>query len=230
MTLLDRLLLAAAGVVALYMVIHFLGTRRKTAGEAAPAFPLYYATSFAVILVAGLLLIAFGYGSLANPLVVIAAALIPLALSLGLVGELHPDREKAYLLFAAVGLAAIAVTRFVGPAGLATVVLAAVHSVAGLVIFFLPLAAWRGGRRPAVFALVTVGGTLIGIGGIALAFLKVGAPILPAAVIFAILAPVLFLMTASFAWGLLRGGQAAGLPVTTEEGKARAPGAGLPPA
>ncbi|RJQ10958.1 MAG: hypothetical protein C4551_01775, partial [Bacillota bacterium] len=88
---------------------------------------------------------------------------------------------------------------------MATAPVAVVHSVAGLVIFILPLLACCQGRRPRAFAMVTVGGTLIGIGGIALAFLKAGAPILPANLIFAILAPLLLLMTASFAWGLING-------------------------
>ncbi|MDI6822922.1 MAG: hypothetical protein QME87_00925 [Bacillota bacterium] len=40
---------------------------------------------------AGLLLIAFGYGVLASPLVVIVAALIPLALATGLVVQHFPS-------------------------------------------------------------------------------------------------------------------------------------------
>lgn len=56
-----------------------------------------------------------------------------------------------------------------------------------------------------LFAWVGAGGALIGIGGIALAFLKAGVPILPASFIFAILAPLLLLMTASFAWGFRAG-------------------------
>ncbi len=205
MTVLDRVFLLATGLLALYLVVHFLG-KRKAAGGA--LYPASYAVSFAVILVAGLLLIALGYGVLANPLVVIVAALIPASLSLGLVGELRPKYQGIYLAFAVAGLIAIAVTRFTGPAGLATAVLAVVHSVAGLLIFFLPLFACAGRERPGSFALVAVGGALIGIGGITLAFLKAGHPILPASFIFAILAPLLFLMTAGFAWGFVRGGSA----------------------
>jgi len=140
-------------------------------------------------------------------LVVIVAALIPLCLSAGLVGELAPAYERAYWAFGAFGLAGIALTRFLGPAGVGTAVLAAVHSVAGLVIFALPLVACRRTGKPWSFSLVTVGGTLIGIGGIALAFLKAGRPILPATVIFTILAPLLFLMTVCFALGFVLGGK-----------------------
>ncbi|HEY3314386.1 MAG TPA: hypothetical protein VGL40_03755 [Bacillota bacterium] len=204
MTSLDRLILLLTGLLALYLAVHFLQRRQSPADR---RFPLYYFVAFAVLLVAGLLLIFLGYGVLANPLVVIVAAFIPLALSAGLVAQLYPKYEPAYLIFAIVGLAAIAVTRFVGPSGLATAVLAVVHGVAGLTIFFAPLATCLAGQRPWSFALVTVGGTLIGIGGLALAFLKAGKPILPATFIFAILAPLLLLMTGSFAWGLIKGGR-----------------------
>ncbi len=202
MTSLDRLILLLTGLIALYLVVTFFQAGRRGGPESRP--PLYYLVAFAVLLVAGLLLIALGYGVLANPLVVIVAAFIPLALSGGLVAQLYPRSERTYLTFAVVGFLAIAITRLTGPEGLATAVLAAVHAIAGLVIFLAPLASFAQGKRPWSFAFVTVGGALIGVGGIALAFLKAGRPILPAEVIFAILAPLLFLMTASFAWGLTR--------------------------
>jgi len=203
LTPLDKVILLLTGLVALYLVVNFFQAGHRGGAEARSSH--YYLVAFAVLLVAGLLLIALGYGVLANPLVVIVAAFIPLALSGGLVSQLFPQYERNYLTFAIVGFLAIAVTRFVGPTGLATAVLAVVHAVAGLVIFFAPLAVCSQGKRPWSFAFVTVGGTLIGIGGIALAFLKAGHPILPADFIFAILAPLLFLMTASFAWGFGRG-------------------------
>ncbi len=203
MTVVDQLLLLVTGLTALYLVATFYREYRGGGKEAENS--LYYMVAFAVVLVAGLLLIGLGYGVLANPLVVIVSTLIPLALALGLVGEFYPEYQRSYLLFAIAGLLAIAVTRFTGPSGVATGVLALVHSVAGLTIFFTPIAVWRRKARPAGFIMVTVGGTLIGIGGIALAFLKAGRPILPADVIFAILAPLLLLMTASFAWGFVKG-------------------------
>lgn len=199
---LDQLLLLVTGLLALYLMIYFFRSYRQVAG---PLASLSYGVAFTVLLVAGLLLIGLGYGVLANPLVVIVATFIPLALSFGLVAQFYPNYQRAYLAFSVLGLLLIAVTRFTGPSGLATAVLATVHTVAGLIIFFLPLIVCQQGRMPWVFALVTVGGGLIGVGGIALAFLKAGKPILPASFIFAILAPLLLLMTGSFAWGFLRG-------------------------
>jgi len=54
--------------------------------------------------------------------------------------------------------------------------------------------------------MVTVGGTLIGLGGIALAFLKTGSQLLffSEQFVFTILAPLLLLMTLAFAWGFAK--------------------------
>jgi len=203
MTTLDRIILLATGLVAAYLIYFF--AQRYRAGRKVRA--LYFLVSFAVLLIAGLLLILFTYDALANPLVVVVSVLIPAGISLGLVSKYLPSAEKGYLLFVLVGLAAIAVTRFTGPSGLATPVLAVVHSVAGLLIFFLPIRAVSRGEAKSDLIWVTVGGGLIGLGGIALAFLKSGSQLLffSQTVVFAILAPLLLLMALAFAWGFVKG-------------------------
>ncbi|MDO9066294.1 MAG: hypothetical protein Q7U96_04345, partial [Chloroflexota bacterium] len=118
MNILDQIVLLVTGLVALYLVWRFVDHYRQSPGKRLQ--DIYYAASFAVLLVAGLLLIVLSYSVLQSPLVVIVAALIPLCLSLGLVSEFFPAWGKGYLIFALVGLVAIAVTRFTGPAGLAT--------------------------------------------------------------------------------------------------------------
>ena len=60
--------------------------------------------------------------------------------------------------------------------------------------------AWQGVMQPA-FSLVGVGGALIGLGGMLLAFLKAGKPLLSKATIFAVLPLILFLMTLFFVAG-----------------------------
>lgn len=209
MNLFDQIVLLATGLVAIYLIWRFMGDYRQSARK--PMHDIYYMISFAVLLVAGLLLIAFGYDVLASPLVVVVAVLIPAGLSLGLVAEFLPKYEKPYLIFALVGLAAIAFTRFVEVGALKTVALVIVHSVAGLLIFGLPLWAASQGKTSWGFAMVTVGGALIGLGGIALAFLKSGSQLLffSPELVFAILAPLLFLMTGSFAIGFVKEGRAA---------------------
>ncbi|MEW6568306.1 MAG: hypothetical protein AB1449_09115 [Chloroflexota bacterium] len=201
MTTLDRVLLLATGLAAIYILWGLASSYRQTTPKPHPA--LYSIVAFAVLLVAGLLLIAFGYGALQSPLVVIVAVLIPAGLSLGLVAQFLPRFEKAYLTFAALGLIAIAITRFTGPSWLATVVLVLVHSVAGVLILSIPIWAVAGKKAPSGFLGVSLGGALIDLGGVALAFLKAGSQLLflSETVVFTILAPLLLLMTLAFAWG-----------------------------
>lgn len=200
MTLLDRLILLLTGLSAIYLLWYFY--KRYQAKKA--LHDIYYMMGFGVLLVSGLLLIFFGWGILASPYVLTVATLIPLGISMGLMNQFVPQYKKAYAWFALVGLLAVAVTS-VGDMNLKSVAVPVFHGVAGLIIFGLPLYKCLV-TKDAVkgFGLVGVGGLLIGIGGIALAFLKAGKPLLgifTEGFIFAILAPLLLLMTLAFTFG-----------------------------
>lgn len=201
MSLLDRVLLLATGVVALYLIWR-MWTRYRQTGE---RHWIYTIVGFAVLFVAGVLLVLFTYDALSSPLVVVVAVLIPAGISAGVMAKTYPQFEIPYLIFAVIGLLAIAVTRVVGPSSLATIVLIIVHTVAGLTIFFMPISAVTRNRAGSGYLWVTVGGALIGLGGIALAFLKTGRKFLFFSVdfVFAILAPLLLLMTLAFTAGFV---------------------------
>ena len=198
----DRVILLATGLVAIYLLWRFY-TRYRDKKDMAD---IWYMVGFGVLLVAGLLLIAFTYGALESPLVVIVSYLIPAGISLGLVAQFYPQYGKAYLGFVILGILLIAVTRLFNMEELGKIVLPIFHSAAGVIIFLVPILAVRAGKAPTSFIWVTVGGTLIGIGGIALAFLKAGNQLLffSAEVVFAILAPLLLLMSLAFAWGFMK--------------------------
>ena len=202
MTLFDRLVLLATGLVAIYMLFRFYEDQRR----AAKTHNIYYMVSFAVLLVAGLLLIAFDYDALASPLVVIAGALIPLGISLGLVSEFYSQYANGYRIFALVGFLAIAVTRFVGSDGLATAVLIVFHATAGVIILVTPYLVSQQGKVLKAFIWVSVGGLLIDAGGVALAFYKNGKQFLffDEETIFLVLAPLLLLMALAFTWGFVK--------------------------
>ncbi|HEY54640.1 MAG TPA: hypothetical protein G4N94_14425 [Caldilineae bacterium] len=204
MTLLDRFVLLLTGLTALYLIWRFFDDYRQTKSNS----DIYYIISFAVLLVAGLLLIAFGYGVLGSPWVVIVSVLIPAGLSLGLVSEFFSKYEKGYLIFVIIGLLAIAITRLTGPEGatIDTIVLVIVHAIAGLIIVIVPILAVTRKLAPGGFIFVSIGGILIDLGGIALAFLKLGKQFLffSESVVFTILAPLLLLMALAFAWGFMK--------------------------
>jgi len=198
----DQLTLLLTGLVAIYLIIRFIQDIKQK--ETTPAYDIFYIISFAVLLVAGLLLIFYDFEVLARNCVVIVAYLIPLCLSLGLVYEFHRKAGGGYLIFGIIGLILIAVTRFTDAGGWATFVLAFFHSVAGLLIFFIPIFAVKSKKVIGSFIWVTIGGALIGIGGISLAFLKAGSPILSAELIFTILSPLLLIMSLAFAMGFVK--------------------------
>ena len=199
MSPLDRILLLLTGLLAAYQLsigIDDFSTLPVIA----------YTIAFGVLLVAGLLLIILNWEILDSPVVVIVSTIIPLSLSLGLVWQNLTSIRSTYLVFAIAGFLTIIITRLVPmPGKLQTIILALIHGIAGLTIFLLPfILVFQGQVKPA-FALVGLGGALIGVGGLLLSFLKVGKPILSRGTILKILPGLLLLMTACFVAGFKYG-------------------------
>lgn len=194
MSVLDRVLLLVTGLLAAYQIV--VGVE-----GALPLAVWAYTIGFGVLLLAGLLLIILGFAVLDSPLVVIVSTIIPLTLSLGLIWEYAPAWRVFYLVFVVMGLTAVTLTRLKMSGKAATITLAVVHGVAGLLIFGLPILLSLQGQTPPGFALVGVGGALIGVGGLLLSFLKMGRPILPQKTILTVLPALLLLMTAAFVAG-----------------------------
>jgi hypothetical protein len=119
--------------------------------------------------------------------------------------QYYPGWKKIYAWFALIGFLAIAITSITG-SDLKKVAVPLFHGVAGFIIFLGPIFAARRGDAAAGFWWVGVGGVLIGLGGIALAFLSVGSQLLffSQEFVLLILAPLLLLMTLAFAWGFVK--------------------------
>jgi hypothetical protein len=197
MSMMDRLLLLGAALLAAYQIV--VGIDQLSTGAI-----LAYTISFGVLLVAALMLIILGFEALDSALVVIVSTIIPLSLALGLVWDNLPSARIFFAIFAVLGLLAVLLTRSLPSSPLAqTIVLTVVHGTAGLTIFLLPLVvAWRGEAQPA-FALVGVGGALIGSGGLLLSSLKLGKPVLRRETILQLFPGLLLLTTACFVAGFL---------------------------
>ena len=206
MGIFDKIVLLLTGLLAIYMISFFLKRQKneKTAGR----HNFHYIISFLVLLVAGLLLIIFGWDALGNNFVAVVAGLIPFTLATGLVCEYHKDKAKLFVILMLIGLILITWTRYAGGMDtLAKIVYPVFHAIAGLTIFFLPILLVKAGKVKSQFIWVTVGGTLIGLGGIALAFLTAGKQLLffsPEFVLM-ILAPLLLAMTLCYAYGFTKG-------------------------
>jgi hypothetical protein len=199
--MIDKFFLVMTGLLAAYLCWYFY--QRYQLHKA--LHNLYYLMGFAVLLVSGLLLIFLGMGILSSPYVLTVASLIPLGISMGIAEEYFPAWKKYFKWFALIGFLAIAVTSIAGLDTLKKIAVPLFHGVAGLVIFLGPFYA-KG--APKGFFWVGIGGLLIGLGGVALAFLSTGSQLLffSSELVLLILTPLLFAMTGAYTLGFARKG------------------------
>jgi hypothetical protein len=201
MGLFDKIILLLTGLVALYLTWRFYTrySRKKN------LYDIFYMLGFIVLLVSGLLLIFLGWEILKSPYVLTVASLIPLGISLGIVYQYYPQYKTLYTWFGVIGILAIAFTS-IGGSDLKKFAVPIFHGVAGLIIFLGPIKAQMDNKAPKGFFWVGIGGLLIGIGGIALAFLTSGSQLLffSEEFVYTILAPLLLLMSLAFAWGFVK--------------------------
>lgn len=193
-SILDRILLLFTVLLAAYQISFCLYSLN-------PLATWSYTVGFGVLMVASLLLIILGFEGLESQPVVIVSTLIPLSISLGLVAEHLPQFTIPYLIFVILGFAAITITRYTVEGKTATIVLAVTHGIAGSLITFLPIVLSLQGTVSASYILVGLGGAMIGVGGLLLAFLKAGKPILSQKTILTVLPILLLLMTSAFVYG-----------------------------
>ena len=196
----DLIILLLTGLVAIYMLFVLLKRPKDSAN-------IYMMIAFAVLLVAGLLLIVLGWGILNHDLIAVVSTLIPFSMAIGLIAKFHPNMQKGYLGLMVVGLILIAIARFADIATMSKIVYPLFHGIAGLTIFIVPIAAVKAGKAKGAFICVTIGGGIIGIGGIALAFIKAGRPlpVFTLEVVMMILSTVLFLTALFWALGIQKG-------------------------
>ena len=196
---LDNLFLLLTGLISIYLLWRFY-TRWSRSKK---LYDVYYMMGFLVLLISGLLLIFLGMDTLESPYVLTVASLIPLGISMGIVEEYYPQYKRAFKWFALVGFLAIAISAIAGIDILRKISVPLFHGVAGLVIFIGPFLVKK---APKEFWWVGIGGLLIGLGGIALAFISMGAQLLffSPQFVMTILTPLLLLMTLAFTWGFVK--------------------------
>jgi hypothetical protein len=202
-TLFDQVILLLTGLTAVYLIYRFIQALKGTTEKA--KYFYHYIVAFAVLFVSGVLIIFFDFAILARPEIKIVATLIPFAIATGLMCQFYEKYAKAFAGFLMLGFILIILLNY----GIldTKLIYPIFHSIAGLTIFFVPIIAVRNKLADKGFIWVTVGGTLIGIGGIALAFLGAGRPFLgifTAEVVFTILSPILLLMTLAYTWGFMK--------------------------
>lgn len=210
MSTISIIFLLGTGLVAIYLLWRFFTRYQKEKG----LYDIYYMMGFSVLLVCGLLLIFLSYDILPNPYVLTVTSLIPPGISLGIANQYYPQWKRLYSWFALIGILTIAISSIASLDMLRRISVPVFHGVAGLVIFLGSFFAKNAAKG---FWWVDIGGALIGLGGIALAFLVSGTQLLLFSMDFVltILASLLFLMSLSFALGFAKDIQASG--TTSEE-------------
>lgn len=195
-TIRDRLLLLGTVFLSAYLIIASLE-------GLTPLSIWIFTIGFGILLVACLLLIILGFEGLESQAVVTVSTAIPLCTSLGLISVHFPSLFIPYLIFCIIGFGITGVTRFTLPSQTSTLVLALVHGVAGLMILYIPIRVVVAGTNPPGYLLVSLGGALIGLGGLLLAFMRAGKPILSQEVLYKLLPVILFLMSSAFVGGFV---------------------------
>ena len=192
-------LLLLVGVVSLVLAIFLALAYLKEKG----IHHLFWAISFLVLFVSGILIILNGFIILKEPLIPVVAALIPACLAIGLLYALYDDKPWGmyYAIFALVMIVLLAVVRLDlidGLSEMSSIVLMGLHIPSGLIISLLPLyAAFISKDISTSGALFGIGGLLMSVGGVLLAFVAIGNEILSEAQIFEIL-PILLVIVGLF--------------------------------
>lgn len=175
---------------------------------------IYHSVAFSVLGLASLLLAWFGWGILgimgdgaSNKLVAIISSLIPFSWAIGLISRFYPKAEKIFFGILLFGLILITGTRFMDLPLMSRIVYPVFHSTAAIVVISIPVISYIKGLVKLPYLWVSVGGALISMGGISLAFLSAGKQLLFFSTDFVLLifAPLLFVTTATYLWGLTLG-------------------------
>ena len=197
--LVPLVLLLLVGVVALVLAVFLALAYLKDKG----LHHLFWAVSFLVLFVSGVLIILNDFAVLSEPLVPVVAALIPAGLAIGVLYALYDGKPWGlyYAIYALVMIVLLAVIRLELVAGMddfSSYILMAQHIPSGLIITFLPLyAAFVSKDLETTGALFGIGGLLMSVGGVLLALVAIDSPVLTAAEIFNIL-PLLLVIVGLF--------------------------------
>jgi len=213
MLIVEKLFLLSTVAVSLLALRGLLITWEKDPGPVHNSVILH-GVALAVLGTAALLLSVLGWqilglmgDGLANKLVAIVSTLIPFAWSSGLISRFHARLETPYLVLMALGLVLITVSRFIDAPLMSRIVYPVFHSISALVVIITPILAYRQNYVNPQFMLISLGGALISMGGITLAFLSAGRQLLffSQDVVMSIMGPLLFVTGLLYYMGLSRG-------------------------
>ncbi len=160
-----------------------------------------FTVSFGLLLLASLLLLLMGFEIMENDYVAVVTSLVPVSLSLGLVVE-KLDNSHNYAILISVAFIIAVFLRFFSKGKIASLSLGVLHLLSGAVIFILPILLYAMKKADIEILFISLGGILIGIGGVFLGFLKIGKMTLRKEQIHNFFPMLMFLTTVLFILGL----------------------------
>jgi len=186
----------AALLFAVFLFLDYLKDKEKT-------FHALWAVSFFILFAAGLLLVLFNdFELLLSPIISVLGALIPGGIAAGLFYTRTKKAGRIYLIFVLIVTLLIALTKFIIPLNdYAKYAVMLLHVPSGLTMVILPLLDYKSEGRATILA--SVGGVLMSVAGLLLAFLVLGFPILDMLTIFMILPLLLLLVAVCLGLGFL---------------------------
>jgi len=162
----------------------------------------YYTFSYGIFLISAILMILMGVDIIEHDVAALAASLLPLGFSMGMVGEHLLEYHLLYSSLISILYAGLAIQKLRQQDKTALLFQIALHGISGLVLFIMPIVLLIQGEVKPAFLGVSVGTGLIAVGGMALAFLKSGKPLLTKAQIYSIFPGVLLLAVVAYAIGI----------------------------
>lgn len=194
-TIINRILFLITGIIAGSKIINGMDTYSDLT-------TFYFTVSFGVLLLACLLLLLMGFDIMENNFVAVVAALIPISLSLGIINNRLPEYHLIYARIIGIGFLIAIYLRFYGAEKVASLSFGVIHGVSGIVIVLIPIVFLLNGLVEPQYGFVSLGGIFIGMGGMLMAFLKAGKPILSKEKVLSLFPVILFFATTAFVIGL----------------------------
>jgi hypothetical protein len=194
MSILNRIIFLLTGNVAGYKIIGGMDNYSNTTTT-------LYTISFGLLLLASLLLLLMGFEIMENDYVAVVVSVIPITLSLGLVTDKLEHATFYTVLITGAFIIAV-ILRFFSSGRISSLSLGAIHLLAGTVIVILPVFLFLSGKSSSQILLISLGGSLIGVGGTLLGFLKADKLKLQKEKIYALFPALLFFTTTAFVLGL----------------------------
>ncbi len=161
-----------------------------------------YTIAFGVLVLAGVMLLLFGFELLENPFVPIVSTLIPLMLSLGLVQDHIPGMVTAYFTLLALLYLISIWGKFRAGAKHAAMILATVHGISGLLLVVLPMVLSYGYGLSYQILFISLGGLALSLEGVLLAVQKTGFIAIDLNRVLALFPGLLLISTVAFVAGL----------------------------